>query len=180
MRIPVTAEDGQRIEIPADETRVDSPEGHDHEQLVLDKVLGQIGITLRLTTDEVARFFARQCIALLNLPQSTTFTYECSQPCDLVIELRFGHAVAKEIFINLYHVFCGDSGDRPLLTLLRHAGSELLGRLIDAGFEIIDGSCINGDFATDGYQDYSFYGDVHALTPGPQQAQHPCAVAGPD
>ena len=166
MHLTATTKDGEVIQIPIDETRVGQSETHGNADTVLDKVVDEVGITLRLTTDELASFLARQCISILDLPQDTSFTYECSADCDLVIILRLEHAAFTEVHINLYDTFLGDPRDGKFFALLRHAGCELFGRLIDAGFDIPDGSCITGDFGTDSYQDYLFYGEVKALTSG--------------
>lgn len=149
---------GEELDIPIDASRLNEKE---FGECKLTELLGgpsqdEIGITIRITYDEIGAWVASQCRCLLCLPEDIDISHDIDKTSDFVCRVRPSSGPTKEIFVNLYHTM-GEN----INSLVRYVGGW--GKLLDAGFEILDSSCINFN-DSDGYVDLTLFGLVNKLS----------------
>jgi hypothetical protein len=149
---------GEELDFPIDLSRLSHRE---FGECKLTELLGgtsqdEISITVRITYDEIGVWVAEQCRHLLRLPEDTDISYDIDPVSDFVVRVRPSSGSTKEISVNLYHTLSED-----IHSLVRYVGGW--GKLLDAGFEILDASCINFN-DSDRYVDLTLFGPVHKLS----------------
>jgi len=149
---------GEELNIPIDTSRLNEKE---FGECKLTDLLGgpsqdEIDITIRITYDEIGAWVAEQCRYLLHLPENIEISHEIDTKNDFICRVRPLSGPVKEVFINLYHTMSED-----IHSLVRYVGGW--GKLLDAGFEILDSSCINFN-DSDRYVDLTLFGLVNKLS----------------
>lgn len=154
----LTMENGAELHVPVDSSGLISRELGKCE---LTEFLGgptqaEISITVRISYDEIGVWLAEQTRRLLRLPENVEISHEVDTTNDFICRIRPCSGPVTEVFFNLY---CTLSEDIHLL--VRYVGGW--GRLLDAGFEILDSSCITFNDA-EGYVDLMLTGLVGKLS----------------
>lgn len=149
--------DGRELDIPIDHSQM---KDRGFGECKLTELLGgplqdEISITVRITYEEIGTWLADQCRQLLNLEEKIEISYEIDTKCDFVCYIRPSSGPVTEISVNLYHAM------GEIYSLLRYVGGWA--ELIDAGFKILDSSCINNN-DSEGYIDYTLFGFVNKLS----------------
>jgi len=149
---------GEELYIPIDTSRLEDKE---FGECKLTELLGgpdhdEIFITVKITYDEIGAWVVEQCRHLLRLPESIEISHEIDSRGDFVCRVQPSSGPVTEVFVNLFHAVGED-----IHSLVRYVGGW--GKLLDAGFEILDSSCINFN-DPDRYVDLTLCGHVNKLS----------------
>jgi hypothetical protein len=154
----VTMENGAELQVPVDPSGLISQE---FGKCQLTEFLGgptqaEISITVRITYNEIGVWLAEQTRRLLRLPENIEISHEIDSRGDFSCRVHPSSGPVTEVFFNLYGTLSED-----VHSLVRYVGGW--GRLLDAGFEILDSSCITFN-NEEGYVDLMLTGLVGKLS----------------
>ena len=154
----MTMANGEELQVPIDSSGLISRE---FGKCQLTELLGgptqaEISITVRITYDEIGIWLAEQSRRLLRLPENIEISHQIEPKGDFTCYVRPSSGPVTELFFNLYNTLSED-----ICSIVRYVGGW--GRLLDAGFEILDSSCVNFN-DTEGYVDLTLTGLVDKLS----------------
>jgi len=147
----LTTESGEEVKMDVEM----KPGNQQQMEYLPSKLFQDISVTVKITFDEVGQWITDKCRSLFHIPEDVEVNYEIDTRYDMTCHVRPASGRITEVSVNLTsNIFWNDDN---LHTMIGEIAG--IGHLIDAGFEVMDDSCI--DFCDEeGWIKYSLYGDM--------------------